>query len=237
MAALPFVPDLKYGNPGLWMTPVVFSPIPRTGWFSNHRAVLSETGRHLRDRMTNDPPAIDLERLDGFLSSEDSPEDFMTLSDLDGFLHGITCTAETISSQEWMPVALGGPLEAIPAWVLKDVALLYTDIRHGLLSEPPEVEPIFWQAGEGHLIAMDWCEGFMNAVNLRADKWQVCSDTAEGSQLMAPILAHMFDENGNSLLGLPQEAVDETLEQAAAAIPMVVAAIFRLTAAAIAPQQ
>ena len=34
---------------------------------------------------------IDLESLDAYLSSDDSPDDCMMLSDLDGFLHGVVC--------------------------------------------------------------------------------------------------------------------------------------------------
>ena len=36
----------------------------------------------------------DLERLDAFLSSDNSAEDTMLLSDLNGFLHGIAANAQ-----------------------------------------------------------------------------------------------------------------------------------------------
>jgi uncharacterized protein len=94
--------------------------------------------------------------------------------------------------------------------------------------DPPEIEPIFWQAREGHVIAMDWCEGFMTAVKLRADGWQRFLESREGAELMIPILVHMLDDNGNSLFGVPQEELDDTWDQGAEAIPMVVGAIFKL---------
>ena len=50
---------------------------------------------------------LDLEALDQYLASEDSPEDCMMLSDLDGFLHGIICSPVVIPAEEWMVVALG----------------------------------------------------------------------------------------------------------------------------------
>jgi hypothetical protein len=28
------------------------------------------------------------------------------------------------------------------------------------------LEPVFWQSKEGHVIAMDWCEGFMDALHV-----------------------------------------------------------------------
>ena len=51
---------------------------------------------------------LDLETLDSFLSSDESPDDCMMLSDLDGFLHGVACSPVLISAEEWMPIAIGG---------------------------------------------------------------------------------------------------------------------------------
>ncbi|MFT6075548.1 MAG: hypothetical protein ACJAZ1_002478 [Yoonia sp.] len=99
--------------------------------------------------------------LDAYLSSEDSPDDCMMLSDLDGFLHVIICSPVMISSEEWMTVALGTDAGDVPDWVLHDITDLYIGIAKGLADSPAVVEPIFWQAAEGHVIAMDWCEGFM----------------------------------------------------------------------------
>ena len=175
-----------------------------------------------------EPDTIDLERLDRFLSSDESPEDCMMLSDLNGFLHGVACSPGLVSSHEWMPVALGGPPEDVPEWALEDIASRYMDICGGLISEPPKVEPIFWRAKEGHVIAMDWCEGFMQAVRLRPGYWQPLMDTEEGAELMFPILVHILDENGNSPYGVAQEDLDQTLDEAAGAIPKVAPAISRL---------
>ena len=49
----------------------------------------------------------DLTTLDAYLSSEQSPENTMQLSDLDGFLTGVICSPEVIMPSEWLPVALG----------------------------------------------------------------------------------------------------------------------------------
>jgi yecA family protein len=72
---------------------------------------------------------IDLERLDSHLSSDDSPESCMLLSDLDGFLNGIACSPLEISAQEWMPVALGASPDEVPQWVL---ALRRSHVRVGI---------------------------------------------------------------------------------------------------------
>jgi uncharacterized protein len=170
----------------------------------------------------------DLDRLDAFLSSDESPRDCMMLSDLDGFLHGIACTPVLVPTEEWIAVALGGEPDKVHRWVLDAIEALNMDIGEGLMSESPEVEPIFWQDMDGHVIATDWCEGFMKAVNLRADEWDRFMKTEEGAELMVPILFHMFDEEGNSMFGLPEEQVDEALARAAEVIAEVVPAIFAL---------
>lgn len=167
----------------------------------------------------------DLEDLDAYLSSEEAPDDCMMLSDLDGFLHGIACSPVPIPFEEWMPVALGGKPEDVPKWVLEEIAIIYVNIIDGLTSDPPEVEPIFWQAREGHVIAMDWCEGFMDAVKLRSKEWLRFTESGTGGQLITPMMVHLLDDNGNSVMGIPQEELDKTLAAAAKQIPVSVIAI------------
>ncbi len=169
----------------------------------------------------------DLESLDSYLSSDDSPDDCMMLSDLDGFLHGVACSPVSISADEWMPVALGGSPDDLPDWVLQSISLIYDSIIQGLTFDPPEVEPIFWQAQEGHVIAMDWCEGFIQAVALRPKQWLRLTESGTGGQLITPMMVHLLDDNGNSVMGIPQEQLDQALEQAAEKIPESVVAIYR----------
>ncbi len=74
---------------------------------------------------------------------------------------------------------------------------------------------------------MDWCEGFMEAVKLNAALWDKLGQSTIGAKLMLPILVHMFDDSSNSLFGLAQEDIDQTLEAAADAIPQTVPSIYR----------
>jgi uncharacterized protein len=175
-----------------------------------------------------DQSEIDLDRLDAFLSSDESPEDCMLISDLDGFLHGVACSPLMIPAEEWMPVALGADPEDVPLWVLEAIGSLYMSIGEALKTFPPQIEPVFWETAEGHVIAMDWCEGFMEAVKLRAEPWEAFMKTEEGAELMMPILVHMIDENGNSMFGISQEEIDMVLDDAADVIPILVPAIYRL---------
>ena len=168
----------------------------------------------------------DLSRLDAYLSSDLSPKDCMMLSDLDGFLHGVVCSPVTIPVAEWMAKAFGGTAGQVPAWVADAVGNRFVEILDGLALSPPRVEPLFWEAKEGHVIAMDWCEGFMEAVGLRPKEWLRLTESGSSGHLVTPILVHLIDDNGNSVLGIPQEELDRALDVAAEAIPEVVGNIY-----------
>ena len=42
----------------------------------------------------------------------------MMLSDLDGLLHGVTCSPSPISSDVWMAAGLGAEPQELPDWVV-----------------------------------------------------------------------------------------------------------------------
>ena len=50
--------------------------------------------------------SVKLDELDQYLSSDESPEDCMMLSDLDGLLHGVICSPSPISSDMWMAAGI-----------------------------------------------------------------------------------------------------------------------------------
>ena len=173
---------------------------------------------------------IDYEALDAYLMSDESPEDCMMLSDMDGFLHGIACSPEVVPSEEWMNKIFASLPADVPGWVLAMVGLRYTQILKNLTRNPPVVEPIFWQASEGHVIAMDWCEGFMDAVALRPKAWLRLTESGSHGHLITPIMAHLLDDSGNSALGIPQEELDQSLAEAAEQIPDAIVGIHQFWA-------
>ena len=61
---------------------------------------------------------VSLVGLDQYLSSEESPEDCMMLSDLDGLLHGVICSPSPVSSDVWMAAGLGAEPKELPDWVV-----------------------------------------------------------------------------------------------------------------------
>ena len=168
---------------------------------------------------------IALEALDAYLMSDDSPDDCMVLSDLDGFLHGVVCSPVAIPMQEWLRKAMGGRVDGLPPEIRQTIIDIYENIQVGLALDEPEVEPIFWEAKAGHVIAMDWCEGFMDAVSLRPKEWLRLTESGTSGHLMTPILCHIMDDYGNSVLGIRKEDLFDTLAQAAEDIPTAVAAI------------
>jgi yecA family protein len=168
-----------------------------------------------------------LSNLDAYLQSDESPDECMMLSDLDGFLHGVICSPTKISIDEWLPKALGDTSDSLPRWVVGTLAGLHKSILQGLASTPPVVDPVFWHASEGHVVAMDWCEGFMDAVAMRPKAWLRLTESEAHSHLMTPIMAHLFTDEGQSVLGIPEHKLSEVLDEAAKAIPTSVVGVYK----------
>ena len=167
----------------------------------------------------------DLDTLDTYLRSDDAHPDSMVISDLDGFLTGVACGADLIPEKEWLDHALGDADEA-PDPIAHIARKMLQEIQAQLEKGQP-IEPVLWESREGGVIAMDWCEGFMDAVKMRPERWDAFVQTDEGSKLMLPILVHMIDDEGNSAMGIPQGELDAALDTATEALSTIVPAIYR----------
>ncbi len=173
---------------------------------------------------------IDIERLDAFLMSDDAPENCMQISDLDGFLTGVLCSPDLIMPSEWFPVVWNTPdpvLNDEGIWATQEILKLYNEIATGLNAEPAEIAPLFWERDGDTPVAADWCEGFSEAFALRGDQWDELMETEEGQDWLFPILAHLFDDDGNSLSGASEEELPMVLDEAAQLIGSSVPRIFR----------
>jgi uncharacterized protein len=168
----------------------------------------------------------DLQTLDAYLSSDKSPNECFGLSDLDGFLTGVICCPVLIMPSEWLPIVLGGQPADVPSEIIELIMQRYNEIVAAMNSSPAVLEPVFWQAKEGHVIAMDWCEGFMDAVALRQADWDAFTATKQGKIWMQPIESHLFDEHDISLSGASERDLDSHLDRAAQQIPETVPKIF-----------
>ena len=146
-----------------------------------------------------------LDELDEYLSSDASPEYCMQLSDLDGFLTGVSVSPEPIQPSEWFPVIWGDdPPDFEDAemaeLILGTIIGRYNEILQSLAADPPQLDPVFWQTDDGLVIAGDWAEGFMDAMSLRPMEWCEMLDDEEFQLPLVPIIALVGDEDGNPIL-------------------------------------
>jgi uncharacterized protein len=164
---------------------------------------------------------IDLEALDRFLMSNRSPPDSMMLSELDGFLTGLAI-GPMVRPSEWLPLIWGSDapefadLDEANA-ILAHIMARYNDIIGEIASDT--LAPIFWADRNGTFTAVDWAEGFLQAIKLRAAAWKPLFTSKRDGKLLLPILSLCGDHDGNSLLGLAPEAVDHIADRVADLIP------------------
>ncbi|TAN58247.1 MAG: YecA family protein [Magnetospirillum sp.] len=164
----------------------------------------------------------DMEALDEFLMSDQSPPDCMMLCDLDGFLTGIAIGPELIMPSEWLPVVWGGeePVfdDAAQAQaVIGTIMTRYNEIL-GQVADGA-VAPIIMETPGGDVIAADWAEGFMQAVSMRPFAWEKLFSSEKDMPIMLPIMALCCDEDGEPLLSLPQDVEDRLFAEAGDLIP------------------
>ena len=165
----------------------------------------------------------DLEALDAFLMSDQTPDDCMMLSDLDGFLTAVAIGPEFIAPSEWLSVIWGGPEGPIFRNNAHAQSILGAIMNHynAILERFADgvFEPIFMESHEGHVISSDWAESFCDAIKMRPDAWEKLLTSESHFDCAVPILALCCDEKGGSLLELSEEAEDAFFAAADQLIP------------------
>ncbi len=95
----------------------------------------------------------------------------------------------------------------------------YNENAQSLAKIPPEIDPIFWKTDGGLVIAGDWTEGFVDAMELRSSEWmEMLEDEEEGVPLL-PILALAGDENEGIALAGGVEELEKLRTKASVLIP------------------
>jgi uncharacterized protein len=170
---------------------------------------------------------VDLDALEAYLSSDDSPENCMDLSELDGFLAGLVVGPETVPPNEWLPMIWNQEEpefddEAQANAILGAILARYNEIADSLDTEPVEYAPIFWQDYAGATIVEDWAVGFMQAVSLRQIQWEPVLGDDDTAMLLIPIAAIAglaMPQGADDDLSLPEEVMDKLVEEAPDVVP------------------
>ncbi len=170
---------------------------------------------------------VDLDALETYLNSDESPEECMDLSELDGFLAGIVVGPEVVPPSEWLPLIWDNEEpafanEAQASGILGTILGRYNEIADSLDAEPVEYAPVFWQDFNGATIVEDWAIGFMQAVSLRQIQWEPVLSDDDTAMLLIPIAAIAglaMPEGVDDDLSLPDEIMDKLVEEAPDVLP------------------
>ncbi len=171
-----------------------------------------------------------IDELDEFLMSDQAPDDCLQISDLDGFLTGVAIGPDLIMPSEWIPIIWqGGQPEFKDTEqaerIMGAIMARYNEILRQLGDEPGALEPIFYEAPDGSVLAADWAEGFMDAIGLRVDAWDALFEDEDARLLMGPIMAHLHDKDGKPFAeGSPDEML-KIRDESAQSLPYAIKGI------------
>ncbi len=123
-----------------------------------------------------------------------------------------------------MPVVWGGESpefanNAQATAILDAVVGRYNEIARSLAKIPPEVDPIFWNTDGGLVIAGDWAEGFLDAMDLRSRAWAEMIEDEEDGRPLVPILGLAGSENESPVLAGGSEKLAKLRADATDMIP------------------
>ncbi len=103
----------------------------------------------------------------------------------------------------------------------------YNEIAQSLAKMPPEIDPIFWKTDGGLVIAGDWAEGFLDAMDLRSREWAEMLEDEEDGHPLIPILGLAGSENESPILAGGSENLAKLRADATDMIP---SCIFKIDA-------
>ena len=143
----------------------------------------------------------ELDRLDDFLQSDETPAACMTLSELDGFLTAILVGPNTLLPSQWFDEIWGGtedePMqfasEARMQEILDLVMRLYKQRAGELIEDNDLFDPIVYayeEEGKTHRLIDDWCYGFMTGLSLDAEGWDPLFHDDANAALLTPMLLY-----------------------------------------------
>lgn len=121
----------------------------------------------------------ELEALDLFLRSNESPADTLAADQLHGFLTALVCLREETLPSVWMPVVWGGGEE--PGFQdldrLEEMLRLMMRMHNSIAAQLEEAtfRPLLSRAvnqeGVAFTTPQGWCDGFVRGIGLNAEHW------------------------------------------------------------------
>ncbi len=147
----------------------------------------------------------EIDDLAEFLTSDETPEECMDISTLDGFLTGLVIGPDTILPSRWLPVVWGETEQDEMVWESKEkteriiglVMRLYNSVAQAFQVSPPDFSPLLpvhEAGGEEVTIIDEWCCGFMRSIGLAPESWQPLLDHEEQGAAIFPISLHGTEE-------------------------------------------
>jgi uncharacterized protein len=153
----------------------------------------------------------ELDELDQFLMSHETPDDCMDISMLDGFLTALAIGPNTLAPSAWMPVIWGGEMTWTSRERLDRISSLI--FRHAnavlffLRDDPDSFDPLLYEEREGDKVVQipeEWCSGFVQGMALDEEAWQPLLDSDAGQELLFPILLFGTESGGHDLEEEPE---------------------------------
>ena len=146
-----------------------------------------------------------IDELAAFIISDETPEECMDISTLDGFLTGLVIGPDTILPSRWLPVVWGETEEDEMVWespekmerIIGLVMRLYNSIAQAFQVDPHDFNPLLLTRktkGEEVTIIDEWCCGFMRSIGLAPESWQPLLDHEEQGGAIFPISLHGTEE-------------------------------------------
>ncbi|MBJ7552804.1 UPF0149 family protein [Marinomonas spartinae] len=114
------------------------------------------------------------ERLDYYLSAYGCERSLLCVSELDGFLTAIGCSAQELAPDQWL-TTIWGTEEDQPEWLTQEeedeflslVLIMYMETMNALVHG--EISPVYLEQefdGKFQLVVEEWCLGFVRGARL-----------------------------------------------------------------------
>jgi uncharacterized protein len=119
----------------------------------------------------------------------------MNIERFDGFTCAVVMGPELISMNEYLSVALGSDrpvaelLSDEESRELLELVLEHWNSIVTQLDAGKVYEPVFIVDDEGLAKGVEWCQGFLQGVDLRKDSWKVLVDDYDAGSSIYPIIA------------------------------------------------